>query len=130
MNVTIRPLKMLILCGSALVALTAACAAPYGGAHLIPAKKIIEPIRGYHVQPPDIIETPRGSRIHGSICRHNVTAYSIDTLKIEWINARADVMASTTAHVYGMPSWRRPGCALYSADTDWKIAEGDTIRIR
>ncbi len=118
-----------LLAGFAPLAFAMACAGPYGGARLIPAHTLVSPIHGYTLRNPDIIGTEQGVRIHGTICRRNVTTSHIRRLTVEWVKTGGGAI-STTAPVYGMSSWRRPGCGYYSANTNWNVTANDTIRVR
>lgn len=114
--------------GTSLTAL-AGCAVPYGGRPLIPAHTEVVQTSGYTIYKPDIVVEKKDILIHGTICRVSVTAYQIQIVSVEGVSADGRSLGKAEAYIYGMASWRRRGCAFYSAEVTWPITANDTIYV-
>ena len=128
MFTALKPRMMLV---AALCLASAACATPYGGAAMLAANTQTAPTHGFSVSSPDLIASPAGPRIHGSICRQSPTPVTGPReVRIEHLGPGMKLIEAATVRPSGNLSGRPgPGCAYYDLQTRWTIGRSDTVRV-
>lgn len=104
----------------------AGCAA-YGGATLLAVPMEVSSPRGFALRTPDAIQTPTGTRFHGSVCRRS-PMLSPTRIRVERLGARGDVLAAASRPLGGLGG-RGRHCTYYDVPTDWTVGGGESVRV-
>ncbi len=121
-----RILRMLTF---ATIALTMGCATPYGGSHLITAEVDLLPVPGFTLSRPDLVDKQKGVLVHGQICANGWPPFTRTHVLAQHLAANGSIIEQLEAYVYGMPDVSSSGCGYYAAETGWRLAPQDIIRI-
>ena len=108
------------------VLLMVGCAA-YGGATLLDVPVIVSAPPGFAVASPDAIQSPEGTRFHGSVCRRSFNL-SATRIRVERIDAGGAVVASASRPLWGLGG-RVRHCTFYDVPTDWTVGAGEHVRV-
>lgn len=108
------------------VLLMAGCAA-YGGATLLYVPTVVSTPPGFALASPDAIQSPEGTRFHGSVCRRSINM-SPTRIRVERIDASGAVVASASRPLWGLGG-RARGCTFYDVPTDWTVGPGEHVRV-
>lgn len=104
----------------------AGCAA-YGGATLLAVPMEVSSPRGFALRSPDAIQTPTGTRFHGSVCRRS-PMLSPTRIRVERLGLSGDVLASASRPLWGLGG-RGRHCTFYDVPTDWTVGAGEVVRV-
>ncbi len=104
----------------------AGCAA-YGGATLLAVPTELISRRGFALTSPVAIQTPIGTRFHGSVCRKSPMP-SPTRIRLERVSASENVLASASRPLSGLGG-RGNHCTFYDMPTDWTVGAGERVRV-
>lgn len=109
------------------ISLGAGSCAAYGGATQLAVRMEVISPSGFALRSPDAIQSPTGTRFHGSVCRRS-SMLSPTRVRVERLGARGDVLASASRPLGGLGG-RGRRCTFYDVPTDWTIGGGESVRV-